>query len=44
MSEIGQWQLKLSEKERESDKDEKTVKGEDHMRGHVKEERDWMLE
>ncbi len=44
MSEIGQWQLKLSEKERESDKDEKTVKGEDHVRGHVKEERDWMLE
>ncbi len=44
MSEIGQWQLKLTEKERESDKDEKTVEGEDHMRGHVREERDWMPE
>lgn len=40
MSEIGQRQLKLTEKERESDTNEKTVEGEDHMRGHVKEERD----
>lgn len=44
MSEIGQRQLKLTEKERESDKNEKTVEGEDHMGDFVKEERDWMTE
>lgn len=40
MSEIGQRQLKLTEKERESAKNEKTVEGEDHMRDFVKEEDD----
>lgn len=40
MSEIGQRQLKLTENEKESDKDEKTMEKEDHMRGRVKEERD----
>lgn len=42
MSEIGQRQLKLTEKE--SEKDEKTVEEEDHIWGHVKEECDWMPE
>lgn len=41
MSEIGQRQLKLTEKE--SEKDEKMVEEEeDHIWGHVKEQCDWM--